>query len=305
MLNLPHFRLENPDSMRDLLELAKAPDTRLIAGGTDLLPNLKHRIEKAQTLVSLQRMSSLHGIHETDQGLTIGPMTTLSDLATSPVVKSRYPALSAATQTIGTSTIQEMGTIGGNVMLDTRCKYLNQPAGWRKAIGGCLKSDGNICHVARTGNRCYAAHSADTAPALCLLDAPLELHSLNGERRVQLSEFYKADGIDRVTLQRGEVLTAIHLPKPRGFVAHRKLRMRGAIDYPLLLCAVRREGSGASAVLSALGPQPIFVQVEKASELADAAWAKAKPLNTHMASTGWRRHMVRVEVGRALEETIR
>ena len=305
MLNLPSFQLERPDTMRDLLGLAHAPDTRIIAGGTDLLPNLKHRIEKAQTLVALHQVPSLRGVHETEDGLTIGPMTTLSEIAASEEISSRYPALSAATQTIGTSTIQEMGTIGGNIMLDTRCKYLNQPAGWRKAIGGCLKCDGNVCHVARTSHNCYATNSADTVPVLWLMGASLAFHSLEGERRVLLSDFYKDDGIDRFALKRGEILTSIHLPKPRGFVAHRKLRLRGAIDYPLLLCAVRREGGGATAVLSAIGPKPIFVQADKASELPEAAWAAAKPLNTHLASTSWRKHMVRVEVSRALEETIR
>ena len=108
--------------------------------------------EKAQTLVALHQVPSLHGIRETEDGLTIGPMTTLSEIAASEEILSRYPALSAATQTIGTSTIQEMGTIGGNIMLDTRCKYLNQPTGWRKTIGGCLKCDGNVCHVARTSH---------------------------------------------------------------------------------------------------------------------------------------------------------
>ncbi len=305
MLGFPRFQVERPDTMADLLQLASTPDSRLIAGGTDLLPNLKHRIEQAKTVVSMNRIHSLHGIHQTEEGLRIGPMTTLAELAGSNAVVSRYSALSSAVKTIATSTIQEMGTIGGNIMLDTRCKYLNQPNGWRKTIGGCLKCEGTVCHVAQTSHNCYATNSADTVPVMWLMGAILELHSIHGDRKVPISDFYKKDGIDRIRIQKGEVLTAIHLPRPRGFVAHRKLRLRGAIDYPLLLCAVRREGSGATAVLSAVGPQPICVQVDKASDLADAAWAATKPLNTHMASTSWRRHMVRVEVNRALEETIR
>jgi len=305
MLPFPSFALEQPDKLADLLELAAVPDSRLVAGGTDLLPNIKHRIEKPRTVISLQRVANLNGITQTDEGLVIGATTTLSDVAASEAVAKAYPALSAAIRTIATSTIQEMGTLGGNVMLDTRCRYLNQPDGWRNAIGGCLKCDGAVCHVAQTSHDCYAAHSADTVPVLWLMGAELELHSTDGERRVPLCDFYENDGIDRTTLNRGEVLTAIHLPHPRGFVAHRKLRMRGAIDYPLLLCAVRREGSGATAVLSAIGPKPIAVHVDQANDLVEAAWAAAKPLNTHMASTAWRRHMVRVEVQRALEATTR
>ena len=305
MLPFPSFTLEQPDTMQDLVGLTAAPGSRIVAGGTDLLPNMKHRIERPQTVVSLQRVDGLQGVIQMDDGITIGAMTTLSDLAASETILRSYPALGAAVRTIATSTIQEMGTIGGNVMLDTRCRYLNQPDGWRNAIGGCLKCEGSVCHVAQTSHDCYAANSADTVPVLWLMGAELELHSLEGERRVPLSEFYADDGIDRTKLQRGEVLTQIHLPNPRGFVAHRKLRMRGAIDYPLLLCAVRREGSGARAVLSAIGPKPIAVQVDQASDLVEAAWAATKPLNTHMASTSWRRHMVRVEVQRALEATTR
>ena len=305
MLPFPSFTLAQPDTMQDLLGLAGTPGSRIIAGGTDLLPNLKHRIERPQTVISMQRVNGLRGVNQTEEGVSIGTMTTLSDLAAAEEIRRGYPALASAIQTIATSTIQEMGTIGGNVMLDTRCRYLNQPDGWLNAIGGCLKCDGSVCHVAQTSHDCYAAHSADTVPVLWLMGAELELHSIQGVRRLPLSEFYADDGIDRTTLHRGEVLTRIHLPKPRGFVAHRKLRTRGAIDYPLLLCAVRREGSGARAVLSAIGPKPIAVQVDQASDLVDAAWAAAKPLNTHMASTSWRRHMIRVEVQRALEATTR
>jgi 4-hydroxybenzoyl-CoA reductase subunit beta len=305
MLPFPSFKLERPDTLTELIELAAIPDARLVAGGTDLLPNLKHRIERPKVVVSLAGVGGLHGITHTDEELVIGATTSLSEVAAHPNVARHYPALAEACRTVATSTIQEMGTLGGNVMLDTRCRYLNQPDGWRNAIGGCLKCDGNVCHVAPSGKGCYAAHSADTVPVLWLMGAQLTLLSAQGERKIPISALYGDDGIHRTTIQRGEILTTIHLPAPRGFVAHRKLRMRGAIDYPLLLCAVRREGSGATAILSAIGPQPIVVQVDQASDLAEAAWAAAKPLNTHMASTTWRRHMVRVEVQRALEATTR
>jgi 4-hydroxybenzoyl-CoA reductase subunit beta len=305
MLPFPSFKLERPDKLTDLIALAAIPDARLVAGGTDLLPNLKHRIEKPPIVVAMTRVDGLHGITQTDDELVIGATTTLSEVAAHPSVVRHYPALADACRTVATSTIQEMGTLGGNVMLDTRCRYLNQPDGWRNAIGGCLKCDGNVCHVAPSGSGCYAAHSADTVPVLWVMGAQLTLISENGERKIAISDLYQEDGIHRTSLQRGEILTAIHLPTPRGFVAHRKLRLRGSIDYPLLLCAVRREGSGATAVLSAIGPQPIVIQVDRASELVEAAWAATKPLNTHMASTSWRRHMVRVEVKRALEATTR
>jgi CO/xanthine dehydrogenase FAD-binding subunit len=137
------------------------------------------------------------------------------------------------------------------------------------------------------------------------MGAHVRVVSIHGERMISIADLYGDDGVVPTTLKRGEVLVSIHLPKPRGFVAHRKLRQRGSIDYALLLCAVRREGSGATAVLSAIGPQPIEVHVAKASDLVEAAWAAAKPLSTHVMASTWRKHMVRVEIKRALEATTR
>jgi len=303
MLPLPDFKLERPDQLDQLTQLIAEPDSRIVAGGTDLIPNLKHRLESPRLLVSLGRITELQGIVSTEDGLIIGASTSLADIAQSAEVARGYPALADACRTVGTSTIQEMGTLGGNLMLDTRCLYLNQPDGWRTTIGGCLKCDGNTCHVAQSGRGCYAAHSADTVPVLWLMGARLRLVSTQGDRLLSLPDLYTDDGIRRTTLARGEMIHSIHLPKPRGFVSHRKLRLRGSIDYPLLLTAVRREGSGATAVLSALSPRPIEVHAEKASDLPDLAWAAAKPLNTHSVSTTWRKHMVRVEVQRVLEAT--
>jgi 4-hydroxybenzoyl-CoA reductase subunit beta len=302
MLPFPRFGFEAPDTLTDLLPLAAAPGAKLLAGGTDLLPSLKHRLFTAEILVSLGRVEALRRITEESDGLSIGATATLRDIARHPIVRERYPALAAACRTVATSTIQAMGTLGGNVMLDVRCIFFNQPDGWRAAIGGCLKCEGDVCHVARTGTGCYAAHSADTVPVLWLLGATLELASVGGTRTVPLAEFYRVDGIDRVAIEPGEVLTRIRLPPPTGPIAHRKLRLRGSIDYPALLTAVRMDGDGATAVLSAIGPQPVVIAADNADDLAELAWRAARPLNTHAISTPWRKHMVRVEVHRALAE---
>jgi len=301
MLPLPRFSLQCPERLAELLPLAAEPGARLLAGGTDLVPALKHRLLSADVLVSLSRVP-LSGITATDAGLRIGAGTSLWDVARDETVQAKYPALAAACRTVATSTIQAMGTLGGNIMLDVRCIYYNQPDTWRDSIGGCLKCEGSVCHVARTGSGCYAAHSADTVPALWLLGAQLELQSTSGVRQLALSDLYKEDGIDRLSIAHGEVLTAITLPKPTGTTVHRKLRLRGAIDYPALLVAVRRQGDGAQAVISAIGPRPIAVSAESADDLTELCWDAAKPLNTHAISTAWRRQMVRVEVSRALKD---
>jgi len=302
MLPFPAFAFEAPTTIDELLPLAAAPGARLLAGGTDLLPSLKHRLFQADVLVSLGRVEALGTITEESGGLSIGATATLRDVARHPVVLAQYPALASACRTVATSTIQAMGTLGGNVMLDVRCLFFNQPDGWREAIGGCLKCAGTVCHVARSGTGCYAAHSADTIPVLWLLGADLELASAQGVRVVGIDTLYKTDGIDRLAIEPGEVLTRIRLPAPTGPVVYRKVRLRGSIDYPALLTAVRRDGDGATAVLSALGPQPLAIVADRAAELPELAWQAARPLNTHAISTVWRKHMVRVEVQRALAE---
>ena len=300
MLPFPAFDLELPDRLHDLLALAAAPGARILAGGTDLLPSMKHRLFQPRTLVSLTALPELSRIDEDAGGLRIGAAVTLAALRHHPLVRSRYGALAEAAATVATPTIQGMGTLGGNLMLDTRCLYYNQPQGWRASIGGCLKAEGSLCHVARTGTGCYAAHSADTVPALWLYGATLELASTAGVRRVALADLYGEDGRTWLKIQPGEVLLAVILPPPSGPVVHRKLRQRAAIDYGMLLVAVRRDGEGGAAVLSAIGPRPVEVCAERLADLPELAWAAARPLSTHATPSTWRKHMVRVEVRRAI-----
>ncbi len=300
MLPFPEFAFEAPDTRADLLALAAQPGSRLLAGGTDLLPSMKHRLFQPSALVSLARVPGLAGVHEEQGALVIGAMTRLLDVANDANVQRGWPALADACRTVATPTIQGMGTLGGNVMLDTRCLYYNQPEGWRAAQGGCLKADGTVCHVARTGTGCYAASSADTVPVLWLYGARLRLTSIAGEREIAITDLFGEDGREPVRLAHGEVMLSLVIPRVESPVLHRKLRRRGAIDYALLLTAIRREGEGARAVLSALGPRPIEVFAERAEDLPELAWRAARPLNTHAVSTSWRKHMVRVEVRRGL-----
>lgn len=305
MLPLPPFAFDAPDRWEDAFGLAMAPGSRILAGGTDLLPSLKHRLFDPSVLVSLARLPDLTGVRDEDGGLSIGAMSSLSQLARHPLINRHAPALAAACATVATPTLQGMATLGGNLMLDTRCVYYNQPDGWRESLGGCLKADGLVCHVAPAGAGCYAAHSADTVPALWLYGASVELRSRRGVRRLPVSSLYGEDGRTWLRVQPGEILTRIHIPLAGAPVVHRKVRLRGSIDYAALLVAVRREGDGARAVLSALGPRPVEVSAERAEDLPELAWKAAKPLNTHVVSTTWRKHMARVEVRRALADLSR
>lgn len=300
MLPLPRFVLEAPDSVAEAARLAAEPGARLLSGGTDLLPSMKHRIVEPRLLVSTRRLAELRGVHLTaDGGLRLGAGVRLIELAAHPDVRSRHPALASAASSVGTPTIQRMGTLGGNLMLDTRCMYYNQPAGWRAALGGCLKCEGSVCHVAPKGTGCYAAHSADTVPVLHLLGAVAEFATPTGPLRVPVSELYPTDGRDGPTVPAGAVLVAVELPAPGAPVSFRKLRQRGAIDYALLLTAVQRGPDGWRAVISAVGPRPIAVQGADVEALVEAAYAAVQPLATHQQAVTWRKKMVRVELRRA------
>lgn len=298
MLPLPRFSLAQPTTLADALA-AMADGAVPLAGGTDLLPSMKHRLFEPARVVSLAGIASLRIVTEIDGGLVLGSGCTLRQVARDPVVQARFPALAAACRTVATPTIQAMGTLGGQVALDTRCVYYNQPAGWRQSVGGCLKRDGTVCHVAPKGTGCYAAHSADTVPALWLYDAVVAIASVSGAREVALRDLYSDDGRTWLGLRPGELITSIALPAPSSSVIHRKVRTRAAIDYGALLVAVGRSDQGLRAVVSAVGPRPIEVAAATPEALAEAAHAVVHPLGTHLQPVPWRRALVRIEVLRA------
>jgi len=328
MLRLPAFELRQPESLPEALALmAEAgPRASLMAGGTDLLPNMKHELFTPQLLVSLGRVEELRGLRRASDGsLTIGAMTSLGELAESELVRSQAPALAQAASLVAGPQLRQRGTLGGNVLLDTRCQYYNQTYFWRSALGFCLKKDGSLCHVVEGGARCVAAASADTAPALMTLGAVLEIAGPAGRRRVVLDDFWTADGIHNRRLQADEILVAVHVPATaaghRG--AYGKLRERGSIDFPLLGVAVRldldADGAVADAdlVLTALAARPRRVGAaaallrgvrieggafaQAAQAVAEAAQRQCRTLPNIPGDHEWRGEMVAVYVRRTLQ----
>ena len=298
MLPLPRFRLDRPDTLADALACV-ADGAVPIAGGTDLLPSMKHRLFEPARVVALSGIASLRSIAAVDGGLELGAAVTLREVARDERVQRLFPALVDAAHTVATPTIQAMGTLGGQVALDTRCVFYNQPAGWRASVDGCLKKDGSVCHVAPKGTGCYAAHSADTIPVLWLHDAVIALASINGAREVPLRDLYGEDGRTWLGVRPGELITSIRLPAPTSSVVHRKVRLRSAIDYGALLVAVAASDQGLRAVVSAVGPRPVEVVGATPEALAEAAHAAAHPLATHLHPVPWRKALVRIEVLRA------
>lgn len=318
-------RVMRPPTVEDAVRMLAdhGPGAMVIAGGTDVVPNLQMRLFTPRVLVDLKPLRMLSGVEFSERdGLRIGALTTLTQLLAAPVVRDKFPVLAAAVATIAGPLQRNMGTIGGNLCLETRCRWYNQSHLWRTALGGCLKKDGHICHVAPGGKFCWAAWSGDSAPALLTLDAEIEIAGASGTRRIPLREFYKNDGMDRIALRRGEILTSIHVPSRmagrRG--VYRKLRVRDSIDYPLAGVAVAMDvdASGmcreARVALTAVNPAPVLVENAStwlvgqrlSSELMDrvahAAIQTGKPLTTSASTPVYRREMVKLFTRRALEE---
>jgi 4-hydroxybenzoyl-CoA reductase subunit beta len=320
-VSLPSFQLLRPKTIDEAIALMARHDgeVKVIAGGTDLLPSMKQKLFTPPYVLDLRGIRELCGIRSVAGGVEIGALTTLSAIEHSPLIRKDYPVLYQAAKTVASPVLRNMGTIGGNLCLDTRCLWYNQSLLWRKSCGFCLKKDGDLCHVAPGGKFCWATFSGDTPPALLCLGAEIEIAGPNGVRRTPLSEFYVNDGMVRLHLAPNEIVTRVHLPESsagwRG--SYQKLRVRGSIDYPLAGVAVAlRMRSGrvedARVAITAVNPAPFLIKdvdahlvgalpnEELAERIADLAASTAKPLTTSALTPEYRREMVRVFAKRAV-----
>jgi 4-hydroxybenzoyl-CoA reductase subunit beta len=213
-----------------------------VAGGTDLWPNMKRRHQQADTVVGLRSVPGLRGIRESNGEIAIGAMTTLTEVARNELVARAHPAVAQAVASISSPVLRNMGTLGGNLCLDTRCTYYNQNEEWRQSIDYCMKEAGQVCWVAPGSSRCWAISASDSAPALCATGARVKLVSAEGERVIPIPELFADDGIQYLTKRPDEILTEIVLPAPNGTrVSFRKLRRRGSIDFAVLTVATAVE----------------------------------------------------------------
>jgi 4-hydroxybenzoyl-CoA reductase subunit beta len=324
--NLPAARVARPRTVEEAVRILHdaGPESMILAGGTDVVPNLQMKLFSPRVLVDLKAIAGPRGISTTEGGgLRIGALTTLTEIERSAIVKQKYSVLASAARTIAGPLQRNMGTLGGNLCLETRCVWYNQSEFWRESLGGCLKKDGTVCHVAPGGKRCWAVWSGDTAPALLTLDAEIEIAGPRGRRRIPLSEFYRNDGMDRIVLERGEILTAAILPARMAGRSgvYNKLRIRNSIDYPLAGVAVSLEVDAggvcrdARIAINAVNPAPLLLREaaaqlvgkkyspELAEIVAHTAIRTGKPLTTSSSTPVYRREMLHVFTRRALEET--
>jgi len=237
---MPVFEVKRPTTMADAATLLAASGTRVIAGGTDLVPNLRRGLERPATLVDVTGIGALGTLSLDAKPRIIGAGVTLATIAGDARIVQEYPALGQAAKAVAGPAHRNAATLGGNLCADTRCVFYNQSEWWRAANRYCLKRGGDTCHVAPQGARCHAAFSGDVAPALIALDASVEVLSTNGARRVPLADLYRDDGAAHLSLVPGEMVVAVHLPPavPGGASRYRKARVRGGMDFPLAGVAI-------------------------------------------------------------------
>jgi 4-hydroxybenzoyl-CoA reductase subunit beta len=329
MLRLPPFRYLAPRSLEDAARMLQqeGEQAMLVAGGTDLYPNMKRRQFTPAVLIGLRGIKALKGISGSpEQGFCIGSGVTLTTLAEHPALNQCYPALAQAAGSISTPQLRNMGTIGGNLFLDTRCNYYNQTEFWRHSIGYCMKRDGDICLVAPGSPRCWAISSADTAPVLVSLGAQARLVSVRGERVVDVRELFRDDGMHPYTKEADEILSEIILPPSDGWRStYLKLRRRGSFDFPILGVAVAlRTGddgtiSDARITLGAVASHPVEAteaaalligqKVDKLApelleKVAATASKRSKPLDNADLTINYRKQVTPVYVRRAISQLV-
>ena len=332
MLRLPSFTYLQPRTLKEALAMKAdaGPDGMYVAGGTDLYPNMKRRHQEPRTVISLMGIPELAGCEMRDAGCVVGSCMTLTDLSASPPVRQSARVVGEAAGLVSTPLLRNMGTLGGNLCLDTRCNYYNQTYEWRKAIDFCMKKDGHICWVAPSSPRCWAVSSSDVAPVMVALGADYVLVGPSGDRAVPAGRFYQNDGINYLTKQPDEILAEVRLPAADGWDAvYHKLRRRGSFDFPVLGVAAwvkwepgtrKRETGRVAEARIVLGgvagwPQEVpeagaalagsDLSDEAIAAAADAAYRPAKPMDNTDFDLSWRKQMTRVYVMRALGDLAR
>ena len=318
MMRLPPFTYLAPRTLHAAATaLAEhGADAMPVAGGTDLFPNMKRRQFTPQVLVSLGRVSDAREISN-GTGLRIAAGATLTEIATHPTVRAKYAALAQAAGVISTPQLRNMGTIGGNLCLDTRCNWYDQSLFWRTAEGYCMKTHPSVvCRVAPSSARCLAVASADTVPALIALGAKVTVENADGRRELDLAELYREDGIRYLAIGRDDVVVSVTLPDATGWRStYLKLRDRNSFDFPIagVAAAVRLEGgrvSEARVAITALASRPVAVDAkalvgtklddEAIAAAADAVHKAARPMDNTSGTISQRKRAARVFTERAL-----
>lgn len=327
MMRLPPFTYLSPRNVSEAVQMLNdyGSEAMVVAGGTDLYPKMKRRQMTPKFVIGLRRLSELRHVQSTTEGgLLLGANLLLSDAEQNGLLREKCPVLAKTIHTISTPLLRNMGTLGGNICLDTRCNYYDQNYDWRASINFCMKKDGKICWVAQSSPTCLAVTSTDTAPVLVALGARFQLVSQSGERMVRARDFYQNDGIQYLKKQPNEILTTIHLPAPernRG-ATYWKLRRREAFDFPVLGVAVNLKKDDKNfcedlqLVVGGVASAPIQIQKaqeflvgkpltdENLRETSKLAFTQIRPMNNTDFEPIWRKDVAQTYIFRALKEVV-
>jgi len=321
-MRLPHFQYLEPKSIKEASEalVAHPKGSVLLAGGTDHLVSMKQRVIQPTRVINLKSIPRLAYVLQGKDGLKIGVLTSLHDLATSPLVKEKYSSLSQAAQEVGAYSHQVMGTIGGNLCQGNRCRFYNQSFFWRSARALCYKAGGDVCHVVRKSKECHSTYCGDMAPVLIALNAEIKVVGPEGERSFPLKKLYTGDGKKPLSLRKGEILKEVFLPPPSGKTLYFKWRLRDSLEFPIISVATNLEGNGkggikkARIIFSSVGSGPVeALEAEKMlkgsvpddqiiEKVANQAIKEISPMRTSIHSPAYKRKMAGILLREALEQ---
>ncbi len=321
-MRLSEFEYLEPKSLKEAVKIF-ASDVKgsvLLGGGTDLLVNMKHRVIQPKRVINLKTIPRLAYISEGKDGLKIGALATLHDLASSSLVQEKYPVLSQTAQEVGAYAHQVMGTIGGNLCQGNRCRFYNQSTFWRSARPLCYKAGGGVCHVVRSPKECHSTYCGDMAPVLISLDAQIKAAGPDGERSFPLKELYTRNGRKPLSLRKGEILKEVCIPPPSGRALYLKWRLRDSLEFPIVSLALHVEKEGERKIqkvrilFSGVGSGPVEAsEAEKmlkaghfddrmVEKVSNQAIKEISPMRTSIYSPAYKRKMARILLKQALEQ---
>lgn len=325
-MKLPNFDYREPTTLAEVLSMLDdlRGTARVLAGGTDLLPLMKFGLAAPATLISLKHIQELRGIVHRDQEVFIGAMTLLADLAASALIRERFAALHQAVESVAAPPILNVATLGGNLRQNTRCLYYNQSRAWRLEKPPCFKAGGDRCHAVVKGQKCYSVYCGDLAPALMALGGTLAIRGPGRDRVISLEALFTGQGLTPFTLGEDELIAGVHIPIHQGRhgSAYAKMRLREALDYPLISAAssVTLQDDGridqARLVLGAAGPAPLVVDAVpffpagtvdsvRTDALRETNAFRAPLVDNLVMPGSYRKKMLPVMAGKALGEALR
>ncbi|SPF45659.1 putative 4-hydroxybenzoyl-CoA reductase subunit beta [Syntrophobacter sp. SbD1] len=310
-MRLPKFEYIEPTGLKEASSiLIKEGGARILAGGTDMLVNMKHRVDLPSLIVNIKKIPGLDSIRKENGTLKIGALTPLKQVSVNPDVLKFAPGLAQAASSVGSYHHQTMGTIGGNICQQNRCKYFNQSKWWRSSRELCFKAGGETCYVVNKKDICYSSYCGDMAPALLTMNAKVKLVDAQGAREVLLESIFSGDGKNPLNLKKGEILTEFVLPEDsmKGISIYRKTANRESIDFPIVGAALwaSKESGSLRIAFTAVDRKPVVVQgallTNKVEDIMELASKSARPVNNSVYSASYKKKMMGMLVKSMLGE---